>query len=316
MKLRLIALATLLTSAAYAADIQPVVNAVNTYTNQAISDALQADAITDAAALAAKDVIIAQITAAFEAYKLAHPDGTTPPPPPPPPPGGFVWKGLQTVFPTAATTGPRIVTVASTVTNVSGIVTGKKFTQTVHPANGTKFIDCEFAVNDFYAIDGDGKTFSVDFSLFSGKDGAAAILGTATVTNSEIMGWQDGIKEQGSGWIVRGNYIHAPFKTATSHNDGVAVQWSNSDFIIEQNRIEWTDTSEIFMQKLTGTISNCTVRWNWLGGSDLPLRIETGIPGCKVTENIIKKGFWGYWDLNNLVAHSGNIDSVTGASID
>lgn len=221
---------------------------------------------------------------------------------------GVFWQGVNTVFPSAATTGPRIPRVNASGGAVSGLVSGKRFTGTVIPANGTILEDCEFVGNGGgYAVDGDGRTFTVRYSRFTSSGGPAAILGNSTVISCDISGWEDGIKTQGSGWTIRDNFIHGPFKTATSHNDGVSIQWSNSNGLIEQNRIEWTDTSEIFMQKLTGQIGNIVVRHNRMAGSDLPLRIEDGCTGCQAYENMIQPGYWGWSYLNSTVVHYGNI---------
>ncbi|BCH33113.1 hypothetical protein MesoLjLc_50430 [Mesorhizobium sp. L-8-10] len=302
-----------------------------------IAAALAADAEQDAAAFAAKDEEIkilndgvderdAEILrlkariAELEAGQPAPNPVPEPEPEEPTEPGAF-WRGLATVWPTAATTGPRIPVVAAPSGNVSGLVKGKRFTGTVKPANGTVFEDCEFVGNGGWGIDGDGRTFTVDHCKFlSTRGGPAAILGNATVISCDISGWEDAIKTQGSGWVIRGNYIHGPHITSTSHNDGIQVQWSNSNGLIEQNYISWRDTSEVFLQTLSGKIDSITIRHNWLGGSDLPLRIEGGCTNCTATENVIKQGNptypnHGYYDLNPQVRASGNIDAVTGKPI-
>jgi hypothetical protein len=231
----------------------------------------------------------------------------------PPPTGGFVWKGLSTVWPTAATTGPRA---ATTITrgggNISGSFSKVRFTGPIMPANNTVLTDC---IVEGY-IDGGTNKYTLQNCRLDGKGGPWCASGNATVIGCDVSNAEDAIKTTGSGWVIRGNYIHNPYVTASSHNDGVQIQWGNSNGIVEQNYITWTDTSEVFCQELTGQIDNITVRHNWLGGSDLPLRIEAGCTNCKATENVIKKGHWGYYDLNSSVVHHDNIDAVSGAKID
>lgn len=231
-----------------------------------------------------------------------------------PPAGEFVWLGLATPQLTRewmlANTGPRIALVNAPGGAVSGLQKGKRFTGTVFPANGTDFQDCEFNFGNGWGIDGDGRIFKVTRSTFKGTGGPSAILGNATVDGCNISGCQDGIKLQTSG-AVRRSFIHDLVSPASDpHFDGIQIQHNSQGVVIEQNRVEARDTSEVFFQELGGQIDGGVVRHNWLGGSDLPVRIEAGCTNMKVIENIIVKGHWGYWDLNSTVVHNGNISGT------
>lgn len=224
------------------------------------------------------------------------------------------WRGVGTVWPTAATTGPRILTTAASRNRVSGIVKGKKFTGTVYPANGTEFEDCEFSGNGGYSIDGDGKRFKVTHCRFACNGQEAAILGNADVVNCDISNCKDGIKPQGSGWTIRGNFIHDPYIGGVDpHNDGIQASGGHSNCLVEQNYVDWRDTSAVFFHSVFGPVSNCTVQHNWLGGADMPLRIDG--TGCKAIENMIERGQWGDWDFAKPVEHYGNI-TVDGKALD
>lgn len=236
------------------------------------------------------------------------------------PPGPFVWQGkdtpqLQRAW-MQANTGPRIPLTNSSATSASGLVVGKRFSQSITSvANGTIFRDCEVNFGGGWGIDGDNKTFTVERCRLKGTGGPAAILGNATVLGCDISGCQDGIKLQGGG-LVRGTWIHdLTSSDAGAHFDGIQIQGTNNNCLIEQNRIEARDTSEVFFQELGGQINGGKIRHNWCGGSDLPIRVEAGCTNMEVIENAILKGHWGYWDLNSSVVHHGNVDAATNAPI-
>lgn len=228
------------------------------------------------------------------------------------PPDGTFWQGLNTVWPTPETVGPKAGTVFTNEGggSKSGTHRNKKFSGSIQPQAGSIFEDCE--VNGM--VDGDGKKFRMTRCRIKGGSNPWSILGCVTLENSEITGGEDAIKTQGDGWSIKYNYISTPHVTASSHNDGVQMQWRNTNGLCEGNVIKWTDTSEFFTQIQSGEpINGIVCRWNWFGGSDLPVRIETGC-SASVYENAIKKGNWGYADMSGtLVRKDGNIDAVTGA---
>lgn len=272
----------------------------------AVQAALAADAIEDASVLAEKDRQIAQLQARIAELE-AQPNPEPEPEPEPEEPTGF-WRGLATVWPTAATTGPRIPTVASRQTSVSGTQRGKKFTGTVIAAAGTVFEDCEFA-GGMWGLDADSKRVTVRYCRFRGTGGTAAILGNVIAEFNDISGYEDGIKAQGKDVLIRGNYIHDLHNSAAAHNDGIQVM--DGSGLIEQNYIKARDTSAIMLQPAWG-IDGYTIRHNWLGGADLPLRIEAGCKNSVAYENVIERGHWGYADLTGAFKVYGNIDATTG----
>lgn len=274
----------------------------------AVQAALAADAVEDAVVLAAKDEQIATLQARIAELEAGQPEPE--PEPEPEEPTGF-WRGLQTVWPTAATTGPRVDRTKASSNSVSGIQRGKKFTGTVYPANNTVFEDCEFSGSG-WGIDADNKHITVRYCKFTGSGGTAAILGNVIAEYNDISGYEDGIKTQGKNIEIRGNYIHDLGGGASAHNDGIQVM--DGSGIIEQNYIRAKDTSAIMLQPAWG-IDGYTIRHNWLGGADLPLRIEAGCKNSVAYENVVQKGHWGYADLSGASNVYGNIDSVSGRPI-
>lgn len=274
--------------------------------------------------IANKKTVIADLEAEVERLeaRIAELEAGNPDPEPEPEPeepeepapGGF-WQGLNSKFPTAATVGPRIARVADSRTNVSGKISGKKFTKTVIPAAGTEFEDCEFTGSG-WGVDADSKKVKFTHCLFKGS-GTAAILGVVTAINCDISGYEDGIKAQGEGVVIRGNYIHDLGGGASAHNDGIQVQ-EGKNGLIEMNTIKAKDTSAIMLQPMYG-IDGYIIRWNNLSGAGFNLRVENGYKGCKnveVYENAIERGGFGYHDgLPGASKVYGNIDAVTGKAI-
>jgi hypothetical protein len=226
------------------------------------------------------------------------------------------YQGLATVWPNASTTGPRIATTPASSGNKTGLQSGKLFTGAVYPANGTVFEDCAFTGNG--VITGDGTTFTVSYCSFAGNGNDWLILGNANISYCEFSNSLDAIKPQGSGWTISRCYIHSPYTTGDSHNDGIQASGGHSNCIVEENYITWVDTSEVFFHTVFGSVSNCIIRHNWVGGSDMPIRVNGTSGGCSVYENVILEGDHGYMTLTDgaAVAHYGNIDAITGASVD
>lgn len=254
-------------------------------------------------------------------------EDVTPPPPPPVPTGAPSTLAFMALTSNAeraayiasveawykANTGPRT---AITTTRAGGSIAGTfrnmRFTGPIRPAAGTALIDCQV---DGY-IDADGKRITLDHCRIDGKGASWAVLGNPIASYCDIFNAEDAIKTQNDGWQLTWNYIHGPYTTSSSHNDGVQIQWRNTNGLIESNWVQWRDTSELFAQIQSGEpINNLMWRWNWLGGSDLPIRIEQGCTNCSVIENVVKRGNWGYMDLISSVVKRGNVDWITGTAI-
>ncbi len=213
-----------------------------------------------------------------------------------------------------ANTGPRTpITATRGGGNIAGTFRNTRFTGGISPATGTTLIDCQVDG----PIDADKKIINLDHCRIDGKGGAWGVLGNVRAQYCDIFNAEDGIKTQNDGWSIRWCYLHGPaIRGSDPHNDGIQMQWRNTNGLIENCWVQWRDTSELFAQIQNGEpINNLIWRQNWCGGSDHPLRIEAGCTNCQVLDNVVKKGHWGYYDLISSVVKSGNVDWVTGAAI-
>jgi hypothetical protein len=246
-------------------------------------------------------------------------------PPVEPPTGDFVYNGLNTVWPKAATTGPRVALTNDSRTSFSRAetVTGKRFNASVRiTVDGMKFVDCEFNTKGAaWGIDVESKRVTLEYCRLKGTGGEAGLLGIPEkLHRCDISGYKDGLKPQGSNLVITENFIHDPHITADSHNDGIQAMDRMDNVLIQGNYIAWHDTSEVFSASQNGACTNFTTKWNWLGGSDMPIRYENthghnGGTG-KIIENVIKEGNWGYIDCANCSPEvRGNIDATSGAQI-
>lgn len=274
-----------------------------------IAKALADDAAADAVVLKAKDDEIAALKKRVAELETPKPPVEPNPPTDPNPPstGVFAWKGLQTAFPAAATTGPCVANPVSRAGGIKATSNGQVFENLIITGGNP-------------GIDANGKTgVIVRNCKLVGSGGTIGVLGMALLENCDISGYEDGFRPMGANWVVRGNYIHDLASGPNRHNDGGQI--FDGPGLVEQNYIKARDTSAIMVQAWANTASGApsgvVVRHNWLGGADLPLRIESECKGkgCKAIENVIQKGYYGHADLTGADEVRGNIDSVTGAPI-
>lgn len=226
------------------------------------------------------------------------------------------WQGLATVWPDATTTGCRTATTNWTSGTPSGTVIGKRFTGYVRPANNTIFEDCIFEEK----LDADELTVTVRHSTFLGSGESFAILGSGTFERNDISGYVDAIKVQGNNSVVRDNYIHDPWSGGVDpHNDAIEVYGPSQNVLIERNRVQWRDTSEVYISPAFGNIDGVAVRHNYMGGSDFPVKVRASgggsVTNVTVSENVILRGHWGYFDVDVPITQTGNLDAVTGAAL-
>jgi hypothetical protein len=261
--------------------------------------------------------------------KLESSQSTQPPTQPPvePPPSGggggidFTWRGKDTVFPSASTTGPRVAMQSSTKMSYSTAgetVTAKKFSGKVQvTAHDVKFVDCEFSGATDWGVDADSRRVTFEYCRFVGggtssSQKGAAILGIAKVLYCDVSKFEDGIKLQGNDCIVRGCYIHDPMGQPAGHYDGIQVSGANNNVLIEWNNIKWVDTSAIFTKPDFGPIANVTVTHNRLEGGGFRIYWDNqtgkGLTGGKMIENILVPGGYGFYTVTNCtIQKSGNI---------
>jgi hypothetical protein len=265
--------------------------------------------------------------------KLESSQSTQPPTQPPtePPPveqppsgggGGFVWQGVNTKWPTAATTGPRVALTSSSKMSygtAGETVSAKKFNgKVIVTAHDVKFIDCEFTNATDWGCDADMKRVTFEYCRFTGggtstSQKGAAILGVAKVKFCDISKFEDGIKLQGNDVCVEDCYIHDPLGAPEGHFDGIQVSGSNDRVSIQRNSITWKDTSCVFNKPDWGPVLNVTVKHNRLEGGGYRVYFDARnyqVSGSLI-ENLLVAGGYDYAyisDSNANVQVSGNIN--------
>ncbi|MGJ7442289.1 right-handed parallel beta-helix repeat-containing protein [Aquipuribacter sp. MA13-6] len=121
-------------------------------------------------------------------------------------------------------------------------------------------------------------------------NGSAAIHGDCTldVRRNDISGSADGVQVGPGDSVVQQNYIHDLAATRDFHNDGVQL-YSGSGLVVSHNRIDigWNGTNQnaaIFFQ---GQFDAPVIEGNHLSGGGFTLRLEEGVAGAVVRDNVI-----------------------------
>lgn len=219
-----------------------------------------------------------------------------------------------------------------TITVANTVIQGKRITGQLNVrAPGFKMIDCVLTSNGFWGVDGDASNVGamvISGSKIAGNSsgGNSAILGAGSFTNNDLSGFDNGIALQGNNCVIKGNYIHDLGGSAQAHVDGIQLAGPHNTVLIEDNKVVAWDTSCIFIKPDAGPISNVTVNHNLLLNQagkqtaataySVPGGSNPAPTGTKFTNNVMQRGHWFYWSIEGSVVRSGNVDYLTGASVD
>lgn len=304
-------------------DIQTINTDIQSFADEYANAKLAIDAAQDAALLASLNAQIAQLKADLADCMNV--------PPSPPPPTGFpdaTNTGVPAGTTLTAYTGSRTITVAGTVIEgkrISGLLTIRAKNVTVRK--------CEILGEGIDTNDSAVSNFVVEDCDLKGNGSLTGIVGFGvTVRRCDISGFTNGCRLFGT-FTVKGNYIHGPTTNGPDpHYDGLELWGACLNSVVEDNWIDFVDTSCIFVANLWGPINGLVINHNKLTGADMPCRTEgwksnSPVTGVRWTNNVIQKGHWGYWDLERTspgvsnkasqwdVTASGNVDDATGAPI-
>ncbi len=241
-------------------------------TAEAVSAALAADAIEDAAVLKAKDDAISARDAEIARLKarIAELEAGQPEPEPEEP------EVPASTFPDASSTGPKSGTVfvkrTGTLSPKSGEVlenidlTGDIFLSNVQ---NVTIRNSRISSKSFQGINFNGncsglKVINCDLNGNAAYKGSYAITcpSDALIQGCNIYGWENAMMA-GSRNVIKGNYIHNLLVNgADPHYDGIAVQGGQDDVLIEGNTIISWDTSGVFIKADFGNINNIRVLRN------------------------------------------------------
>ena len=132
------------------------------------------------------------------------------------------------------------------------------------------------------------------------------------VYRCEITNWDNAINIWGPSQIVE-NFIHTPSGAAGGHYDGIEDNGGNKanahgSITILRNYIEnpFTQTSALMFNNEFGPLHDILIDGNYLSGGGYTVYFDTskssmGVPcvNVKVTNNTLKKGFYGWAALYN-----------------
>jgi serralysin len=245
-------------------------------------------------------------------------------------PSGIRHTGPIMPYPTSLTTGvPEGVTLTSSgdvvVTKAGAVVEGLDIRGTVIiQADNVTIKNCNIKFSGDFGVYVDAGGASVINCDIDGqgtaKPGSMGIAGSGTFINNDIRGVENGIAVWWGGTTVRGNYIHdLKGPGSDPHYDGIQIMGGNIDgVLVEGNTILTRDTSAIFCDNMAGSLSNITIRQNYLDGPcSFPLYFDgakSSYPMKNIVweENYIGKGVYGFEYITpdsygNTPSRSGNI---------
>lgn len=145
--------------------------------------------------------------------------------------------------------------------------------------------------------------------------GNSGLFGSGTILRNDISGAENGINLSSGSSVIKGNYIHDLKAPGTDpHYDGIQVFGGQNGVLIEDNTIIASDTSDVFISNIFGSVSNVTVNHNYLAGSvGINIYVEGNrgngtTTGVSLTNNTMEKGYYGYYSIvQSNPTLSGNI---------
>lgn len=126
------------------------------------------------------------------------------------------------------------------------------------------------------------------------RSAGLAPYGRWTGRRLDIHGWNDGVKVA-SNQRIEDSWIHDPYVTATSHNDGIQTSGGH-DVVIRGNRIagQWqTQTSALILQSNFAPVDGYTIEDNLLSGGSYTLYIrDKGTGHGSPTNMTVRNNRW------------------------
>lgn len=106
----------------------------------------------------------------------------------------------------------------------------------------------------------------------------AGVTGAVLVLRVDISGCEDGVHLSGN-HAVKDSYIHSPYFTSSSHNDGIQVFSASGGMVLQHNTINMTGGSKagnscVFVQPTSGSVDNVKIDSNLIDGAGYSLYIE------------------------------------------
>ena len=158
----------------------------------------------------------------------------------------------------------------------------------------------------------------------SSQECDAGVTGATLVLRTNISGCEDGVHLSGHNG-VEDTYIHDPYFTSSSHNDGIQVFSASGSMMIKHNTIVMTNpggsrqaNSCVFVQPTSGSVDGVTIDSNLVDGGGYTLYIEQST-NVSLSHNRIgrdyKYGWFSHAHNTNMPLLTDNVWDDTGQPI-
>jgi hypothetical protein len=251
----------------------------------------------------------------------------------------ITYTAPVTGYPDASTTGAR-----GTLTTYAGPATittaGATFTNMLFPsgivvtANNVSFRNCKFTDQGSWPLFFHEPTTGamVDHCTFiTGPQGECSVqICEGTVQYCDVSGSSDGIRGVDN-CVIQHNYVHDIYHDSTTHSDGIDIEGSVGNNIIQHNTVlVESGTSAICSQRWSGTApyKDVLIDNNLVAGGNYCIYGPGGASNTtkiRITNNRMsnkygaKYGYYGWLAYEpgsgNGNVISGNVDYQTGAPV-
>lgn len=243
------------------------------------------------------------------------------------PPSSTFNPRTMTVAQIEASTGPRVTTFINkggTVISSAGTYSGINYTGrvTIEVTGGkVLFQDCKFnGGGDWYSVINIPENYKADeirFDYCEVRNAVNCIAGANLyVYRCDILEYENGVNFWGPGQLVE-SYIHAQKQSGDSpHFDGIECNGGGNIKILRSYVINTaSQTSALMFNNEFGALHDIQIDGNYLSGGGYTVYFDTSkkaLPttNISVTNNTLKKGYWGWTALYNSGVVVGPTNSL------
>lgn len=261
--------------------------------NKQLNDALAKDAAADAALLTTLNARITKLSADLAACQAGTPPVDPPPPPPvdpPPPPPTTGWPSASN---TGVPTGTALTNSGAITTSANNqIIEGKNISGTLNiNHNGVVVKKCKITASSFSVVrvkDGLSVPPIIEDCEVDAKaaDGSNAINGYGTFRRLNIHNCENCFNIAGDGCLIEDCYLWGlKANNSDPHYDNIQIDGGTKNHIIRHNTIinDYGQTAAVMIDNWFGPISNVLVDNNLLKGGGYTVYSDGQFSGGSIT---------------------------------